>query len=39
MIDLYLSDEYYSHWADIQVLAQSEKPEAFELLKKYALEG
>ncbi|KAH6690332.1 heme peroxidase [Plectosphaerella plurivora] len=39
MIDLYLSDEYYSHWADIQVLAKSEKPEAFELLKKYALEG
>jgi hypothetical protein len=39
MIDLYLSDEYYSHWADIQALAMSEKPQAFEKLKKYALEG
>lgn len=39
MIDLYLSDKYYSHWADIRALAMSEDPQAFEKLKKYALEG
>lgn len=39
MIDLYLSDEYYAHWTDIRSLAMSDKPEAFEMLKKYALEG
>ena len=39
MIDLYLSDEYSSHWPAIQELAMSEKPDAFEKLKKYALEG
>ncbi|KAK3937994.1 heme peroxidase [Diplogelasinospora grovesii] len=39
MIDLYLSDKYYSHWPAIQELAMSDEPEAFEKLKKYALEG
>ncbi|PKK42132.1 hypothetical protein CI102_14625 [Trichoderma harzianum] len=39
MIDLYLSDDYYSHWTDIRKLALSNEPEAFEKLKKYALEG
>ncbi|KAH7009651.1 heme peroxidase family protein [Ilyonectria destructans] len=39
MIDLYLSDKYYSHWPAIQKLAMSDDPEAFEKLKKYALEG
>lgn len=39
MLDLYLSDDYYSHWADIRKLALSDEPEAFEKLKKYALEG
>ncbi|RFU32995.1 hypothetical protein B7463_g3353, partial [Scytalidium lignicola] len=39
MIDLYLSDKYYSHWPEIQKLAMSDEPEAFEKLKKYALEG
>src|SRR6478609_1587611 len=39
MIDLYLSDNYYSHWPAIQKLALSDEPSAFEKLKKYALEG
>jgi cytochrome P450 len=39
MIDLYLSDKYYSHWPVIQKFAMSDEPEAFEKLKKYALEG
>ncbi|KAH7325577.1 heme peroxidase family protein [Stachybotrys elegans] len=39
MIDLYLSDKYYAHWPAIQKLAKSDDPEAFEKLKKYALEG
>jgi hypothetical protein len=39
MIDLYLSDKYSSHWPAIQKLAKSDSPEAFEKLKKYALEG
>ncbi|RFU82151.1 fatty acid oxygenase [Trichoderma arundinaceum] len=39
MIDLYLSDKYYSHWPAIRKLALSDDPEAFEKLKKYALEG
>ncbi|KAK2469200.1 hypothetical protein H9L39_19181 [Fusarium oxysporum f. sp. albedinis] len=39
MIDLYLSDKYYSHWPEIKELALSDEPEAFEKLKKYALEG
>ncbi|KAH8800451.1 heme peroxidase family protein [Xylogone sp. PMI_703] len=39
MIDLYLSDKYYSHWPAIQKLAMSDEPEAFEKLKKYTLEG
>ncbi|KAJ3453403.1 hypothetical protein MRS44_017650 [Fusarium solani] len=39
MIDLYLSDKYCSHWPAIQKLAMSDELEAFEKLKKYALEG
>ena len=39
MLDLFLSDEYKSEWPKIQKLAESEKEEDFELLKKYALEG
>ncbi|KAG0652625.1 9,12-octadecadienoate 8-hydroperoxide 8R-isomerase [Hyphodiscus hymeniophilus] len=39
LIDLYLSDNYISHWPAIQKLANSEAPEDFEKLKKYALEG
>lgn len=39
MLDLYLSDEYKHHWPHIQELAHSDLPEAFEKLKKYALEG
>jgi hypothetical protein len=39
LIDLYLSDQYNHHWPKIRELALSDKPEAFEKLKKYALEG
>ncbi|EAW09101.1 peroxidase/cytochrome P450 family protein [Aspergillus clavatus NRRL 1] len=39
MVDLYLSDEYISHWPAIQELSRSDAPEAFDVLKKYALEG
>ena len=39
MIDLYLSEQYYRHWPAIRALALSDAPEAFEKLKKYALEG
>ncbi|KKK18240.1 heme peroxidase family protein [Aspergillus ochraceoroseus] len=39
MLDVYLSDKYASQWPAIRKLAQSEEPEAFEKLKKYALEG
>ncbi len=39
MIDLYLSDKYYAHWPAIRELALSDEPEAFDKLKKYALEG
>ncbi|KAH0556381.1 hypothetical protein GP486_005695 [Trichoglossum hirsutum] len=39
MMELYLSDKYKSHWPEIQNLAESDSPEAFEKLKKYALEG
>ncbi|KAL5001260.1 heme peroxidase [Aspergillus recurvatus] len=39
MLDLYLSDRYSTHWPAIQKLAHSDEPEAFEKLKKYALEG
>ncbi|MCJ1470995.1 hypothetical protein MMC07_009643 [Pseudocyphellaria aurata] len=39
VLDLYLSDEYKSYWPAIQELAKSDSPEAFEKLKKYALEG
>ncbi|KAL4992319.1 heme peroxidase [Aspergillus falconensis] len=39
MLDLYLSDRYSTHWPAIQKLAHSDEPDAFEKLKKYALEG
>lgn len=39
MLDLYLSDEYEHHWAEIQKLALSDSRESFEKLKRYALEG
>lgn len=39
MIDLCLSDKYYAHWPEIKKLALSDEPQAFEKLKKYALEG
>ncbi|KAJ5670081.1 uncharacterized protein N7477_005444 [Penicillium maclennaniae] len=39
MLELYLSDKYASHWPAIRRLARSDEPEAFEKLKKYALEG
>lgn len=39
LIDIYLSDEYKHHWPAIVSHAQSDTPEAFEQLKKYALEG
>ncbi|KAK2592292.1 hypothetical protein QQS21_010012 [Conoideocrella luteorostrata] len=39
LIDIYLSDDYKSHWPEIQRLAQSDDPASFEVLKRYALEG
>ncbi|KAL4820257.1 heme peroxidase [Aspergillus spinulosporus] len=39
LLDLYLSDRYFTHWPAIQKLAHSDEPEAFEKLKRYALEG
>jgi cytochrome P450 len=40
MVELLLSDKYYDkHWPVIQKLAASDDPEAFEMLKKYALEA
>ena len=39
MLDLYLSDPYKSHWPAIQELAASDTFEAFEQLKRYALEA
>ena len=39
MLDLYLSEEYYHHWADIQACAWSDSEEDFEKLKMYALEA
>ncbi|EEP79774.1 hypothetical protein UREG_04620 [Uncinocarpus reesii 1704] len=39
LIDLYMSDKYYSYWPVIQKLSRSDAPEDFETLKKYALEG
>lgn len=39
LIDVYMSDEYKDHWPDIVELAWSDAPDAFEKLKKYALEG
>ncbi|KAB2572892.1 Psi-producing oxygenase A [Lasiodiplodia theobromae] len=39
LIDVYMSDEYKHHWPAIVELAKSDSPDAFEKLKKYALEG
>lgn len=39
MLDLYLSDKYKHHWADISEAAQSNSSADFEKLRKYALEG
>lgn len=39
MLDFYLSDQNKAHWAEIQKLAHSDNPEAFEKLKRYALEA
>lgn len=40
MLDVYLSDEYYSeHWPEIQRCAWSNDPADFEKLKGYALEA
>ncbi|KAL4920142.1 heme peroxidase [Aspergillus aurantiobrunneus] len=39
MLELYFSDKYSVHWPAIRRLAKSNDPEAFEKLKKYALEG
>lgn len=39
MLDLFLSDKYKSHWPAIQKLAVDESPQAFDQLRKYALEA
>ena len=39
MLELYLSGPHKSHWPAIQKLAASNSSEAFEQLKRYALEG
>jgi len=39
MLDIYLSDDYKHHWADIQACAWSDDPADFEKLKGYALEA
>ncbi len=39
MLDLFLSDKYKSHWPGIQKCAMDDSPEAFEKLRKYALEA
>lgn len=39
LIDVYMSDKYKNHWPAIVALAQSDSPEAFEILRKYTLEG
>lgn len=39
LIDVYMSDEYKHHWPAIVELAKSDTADAFEKLKKYALEG
>lgn len=39
LIDLFMSDKYYSYWPTIEKLARSDAPEDFEKLRKYALEG
>jgi cytochrome P450 len=38
LLDFYLS-ENKDHWAEIQKIAHQDTPEAFEKLRKYALEG
>ncbi|KAH8646471.1 fatty acid oxygenase [Tricladium varicosporioides] len=39
MIDLYLSEKYKIHWPAIQMVARDSSPEAFNQLRKYALEA
>ena len=39
MLELFLSDRYKSHWPTIQKYASDDSPEAFEKLRKYALEA
>ena len=39
MLDLFLSEKYKSVWPEIQKLANEESPEAFNKLRKYALEA
>ncbi|RDW83399.1 hypothetical protein BP5796_04890 [Coleophoma crateriformis] len=39
MLDLYLSEPYKKDWKAIQQAAQSNAPEDFQKLRKYALEG
>ena len=39
MLDFYLTEENKDHWAAIQKLAKEDTPEAFEKLRKYALEA
>jgi cytochrome P450 len=39
VIDLFLTEPYDVHWPDIQTLSYDPSPEAFEKLRKYALEA
>jgi cytochrome P450 len=39
MVDLFLSDNYKSHWPEIQKLANDDSQAAFDRLRKYALEA
>ncbi|KAI1917442.1 hypothetical protein LOZ39_000434 [Ophidiomyces ophidiicola] len=39
LIDLYMSDQYHAYWPSIQKAAQSDSPEDFNKLRKFALEG
>ncbi|KAF2465444.1 heme peroxidase [Lindgomyces ingoldianus] len=39
ILDLFLKDSYSAHWTDIQKLANDNSPQAFEKLRKYALEA
>ncbi len=39
MLDFYLTEKNKHHWEAIQMLAKEDTPEAFEKLRKYALEA